>query len=57
MAKTRYELAQKMMQGYDPLNGKTLHERLAELTDFVPMKIQKEMSPNDYSDTRLSIND
>ena len=50
-------IAQKMMQGYDPLNGKTLRERLAELPDYVPMKIQREMSPIDYSDTRISIND
>ena len=55
MAKARHELAQKMMQGYDPLNGKKLRERLAELPDFVPMKIQKEMSPNDYSDTKLKV--
>ena len=55
MAKTRYELAQKMMHGYDPLNGKTLRERLAELPDYVPMKIQKEMSQNDFSDTRLKV--
>ena len=55
MAKTRYELAQKMMQGYDPLNGKTLRERLAELPDFVPMKIRREMSLNDFSDTRLKV--
>ena len=57
MAKTRYELAQKMKQGYDPLNGKTFRERLSELPDYVPMKIHREMSLNDYSDTRLSIND
>ncbi len=55
MAKTRHELAQKMMQGYDPLNGKSLHERLAELPDFVSMKIQREMSLNDYSDTKLKV--
>lgn len=55
MAKTRSELAQKMMQGYDPLNGKSLYERLAELPDFVPMKIQREMSLNDYSDKRLKV--
>ena len=57
MAKTRHELAQRMMQGYDPLNGKTLRQRLAELPDYVPMKIQREMSLNNYSDMRLSIND
>ena len=55
MAKARYNLAQKMMQGYDPLNGKTLRERLDELPDFVPSKIRKEMSLNDYSDTRLKV--
>lgn len=54
MAKTRYELAQKMKQGYDPLNGKSLRERLAELPDYVPMKIQREMSL-DYSDTKLKV--
>jgi len=43
------------MQGYDPLNGKTLRERLDELPDFVPSKIRKEMSLNDYSDTRLKV--
>lgn len=55
MAKTRYGLAQKMMKGYDPLNGKTLRERLSELPDYVPMKIQRTMSLNDYSDTRLKV--
>lgn len=55
IAKTRYELAQKMIKGYDSLNGKSLRERLAELPDYVPLKIQKEMSPNDYSDTRLMV--
>jgi len=28
---------------------------LAELSDYVPMKIQKEMSLNDYSDTKLKV--
>jgi hypothetical protein len=55
MAKARYNLAQKMMKGYDPLNGKTLRKRLDELSDFVPAKIRKEMSLNDYSDTRLKV--
>ncbi len=54
MAKARYELAQKMMKGYDPLNGKSLRERLAELPDYVPVKIQREMS-QDFSDTRLKV--
>ena len=56
VAKTRFELAEKMMQGYDPLNGKTIRERLAELPDYIPMKMQREMSIDDYSDTKLSIN-
>ena len=56
VAKTRFELAQKMVQGYDPLNGKTIRERLAELPDYIPKKLQREMSLNDYSDTRFSIN-
>ncbi len=54
MAKTRYELAQKMMKGYDPLNGTSLVERLAELPDYAPVKIQREMS-HDFSDTRLKV--
>ena len=56
VAKVRYELAKKMMDGCDPLNGKTLRERLKELPDYVPMKIKREISL-DYSDMRLSIND
>ena len=55
IAKTRYEIVQEMIQGYDPLNGKTLRECLAELPDYVPIKIQREMSLNDYSDTRLKV--
>ena len=54
VAKIRYELAQRMTQGYDPLNGKTLRERLAELPDYVPVEIKREMSL-DYSDTRLKV--
>lgn len=54
MAKNRYDLAQKMMNGYDPLKGKTISERLAELPDYVPVKIQREMSHN-YSDMRLKV--
>ena len=54
VAKIRYELAQKMMQGYDPLNGKSLRERLAELPDYAPIAIKREMSL-DYSDTRLTV--
>lgn len=54
MAKARYNLAQKMMNGYDPLNGKTLRERLEELPDYAPMKIKKEMTLN-YSETKLKV--
>ncbi len=54
MAKARYELAQKMMKGYDPLNGKSLQERLDELSDYVPTTIKREMS-HDYSDTRIKV--
>lgn len=55
VAKIRYELAQKLMKGYDPLNGKSFRERLAELPDFAPIEIKREMSLNDYSDTRLKV--
>ena len=54
MAKTRYELAQKMMQGYDPLNGKTVRERLAEMPDYAPLQLKREISQN-YSDTKLKV--
>lgn len=54
MAKNRYDLAQKMKNGYDPLKGKTIRERLAELPDYVPVKIHREMSHN-YSDMRLKV--
>lgn len=55
VAKVRYELAQKLMKGYDPLNGKSFRERLAELPDFAPIEIKREISLNDYSDTRLKV--
>lgn len=55
VAKIRYELAQKLKNGYDPLNGKSLRERLSELPDFVPIEIKREMSLNDFSDTRLKV--
>ena len=51
MAKARYDLAIKMMQGFDPLDGKSLRERLSELPDYVPSSIRREMSHNS-SDTR-----
>lgn len=54
MAKIRYDLAQKLKDGIDPLQGKSLRERLAELPDYQPEKIQREMSA-DYSDKRLMV--
>lgn len=54
MAKVRFELAKKMMSGYDPLGGKSLKERLQELPDYVPKDIKRELS-QDYSDTRLKV--
>ena len=43
MAKARYELAQKLQQGCDPLNGRTLQECLAELPDYVHTNIKREI--------------
>lgn len=36
IAKERYNLALKIREGYDPLHGKTLEERLVELTMEIP---------------------
>lgn len=55
MAKARYNLAQKMMLGYDPLKGKSLRECLNDLPDFIPVKLQRENSLQNYSDTRLKV--
>lgn len=55
MAKARFELAQKLMSGNDPLNGKSVLERLAEVPDYIPANIQREMSANNYADTRLKV--
>lgn len=54
MAKARFNLALKLMNGLDPLEGKTIREKLAELPDYTPLKIQREMSI-DFSDTRLKV--
>jgi radical SAM protein with 4Fe4S-binding SPASM domain len=54
MAKTRHRLAEKMKSGYDPLNGKTLRERLSILPDYAPIQLKRENSLN-YSDTRLKV--
>ncbi len=37
-AKIRHSLATRMMEGYDPLNGKTFKECLDALPDYVPEK-------------------
>ena len=55
MAKARHRLALYLKQGNDPLNGKTIRERLKELPDDIPVKIQREMSFKDFSDTRLKV--
>lgn len=54
IAKTRYELAQNLKQGYDPLKGKKLRDRLAELPDYVPTTLKREMSQN-FCDTSLKV--
>jgi len=54
IAKARHELAQKMMKGYDSLNGKSIRDRLGELSDYVPTEIKRELSQN-FSDTRLKV--
>lgn len=54
MAKSRYELANKLRQGDDPLKGKSVRERLSDLPDYKPIKIRKEMSLN-FSDTKLKV--
>ena len=54
MAKARYNLAQNLQKGNDPLKGKTLRERLVELPDYVSTLLKKEMSHN-YCDTNLKV--
>lgn len=54
MAKARYNLAQNLQQGNDPLKGKTLRERLSELPDYVPTMLKREISHN-YCDTSLKV--
>ena len=55
MAKARYGLAHKLLNGIDPLKGENLRERLAELPDYIPIEIMREMS-NNYSNKSLIIN-
>ena len=52
MAKVRYELAQKLRNGQDPLNGKNISERVKDFVDYKPVKIRRIMS-QDFSSTKL----
>ena len=54
MAKNRYELSKNLKQGNDPLQGKSLRERLAGLPDYVPTVLKREMSQN-FCDTNLMV--
>ena len=54
MAKTRHQLAMKLKQGEDPIEGKTVREKLAELPDYIPMSIHRVLS-NNFSDRRLKV--
>lgn len=45
LAITRYKLARKMENGYDPLCGKSLKERLQEVEVHIP-NLQREESVN-----------
>ncbi len=42
IAKIRYELAHKMMNGYDPLQGKTIQERLNDFVIDIPSILKRE---------------
>ncbi len=52
VAKVRYELASKMKDGYDPLMGKSIADRLKELPDYNKEILKREYS-QDYSDKSL----
>ena len=42
MAKIRFGLAHKMMNGYNPLQGKSLREELGELPSYTPIGLRRE---------------
>lgn len=44
IAKIRHQLAHKMMDGHDPLLGKSVRQRLAELETVLPPILQREMA-------------
>lgn len=54
MAKARYELSQKMKQGYDPLEGLSIRNRLELLPEYKPETIKRVVSQN-HSDKRLTV--
>ncbi len=43
LAKIRHDLAHKMMNGYDPLQGMTVKERLEDMGVEIPASIQREI--------------
>lgn len=51
MAEARYKLALRLQHNEDPLEGKSVREKLAELPDYIPMNIHRVLS-NNYSETR-----
>ncbi len=54
LAKVRCELAHKMMLGYDPLEGKTLQEKLDKFPDYKPRVLKREYS-HDYNNTKIKV--
>lgn len=53
IAKERYELHKRLQQGYDPLDGKSLSERLAEIKIDIP-KLRRLDSVNYREETRIN---
>lgn len=43
IAKVRYELMKKKKQGYDPLNGKNLLEKIEQMPDYICTDLNREM--------------
>lgn len=41
VAQTRYDLAQRMMKGYDPLDNKTIEEKIDILEDYKNQKLKR----------------
>lgn len=53
-AKARHELAQKMMNGYDPLQGRTLAEALQALPDDKPTSLRRDKTQS-FCDSELTV--